>query len=281
MKIGGHISVSGGVLNAFERAESIGANCFQIFASSPRMWAVPDINEIKAKQFKQKLKSHRIIPSFIHLKYLINIASPNEEIARKSVETVKAEMRICSKLGLAGGMFHIGTTKGGDKQEGLGQVASQVKKILQQIPQDVLLLLENSASPKKIGSTLEEIAELLEEINNPQVSTCLDTAHAFAAGYDLHSEEGVMHFIDSIEKTIGLNRVTLFHINDSKSPLGSGRDWHENIGKGKIGINGIRALLTHPKLHNKPFITEVPGIHNNGPDKPNIALLRKLAGETV
>jgi len=278
MKIGAHISTSGGILKTFERAEEIGANCFQIFASSPRMWKVPKIDESTAKTFKEKLNEKEMSPSFIHLKYLINIASPNEETAKKSVTTTIEEMKVCSALGLTGGMFHIGTTKGEDRQEGIEKVVVATKEIVQNIPSDVLLLLENSASSSKIGSSLEEIALLLEKINHPNIAICLDTAHAFAAGYDLTTNEGVYAFVEQIHKTVGLEKVTLFHINDSKSDLNSGRDLHENIGKGKIGSIGLRALLTHPKLREKPFITEVPGMTDDGPDKPNLDILKKLAG---
>jgi deoxyribonuclease IV len=278
MKIGGHVSVSGGLLNAFERAQNIGANCFQIFVSSPRMWAVPKVDGATAKAFKEQLRVRDMNPSFVHIKYLVNIASPDNEVVKKSLDAVKQEMRLCSLLGLYGGMFHIGATKGGSNKDGILKVVEAVTEVMAEIPDNIFLLLENSASSKKIGSQLEEIAELLEKINHKRVAVCLDTAHAFAAGYDLRTEAGVDTFIDKVESCFGIEKVKLFHLNDSKSELGSGRDLHENIGDGKIGLAGFKALLNHKKTTQKAFIIETPGQDKSGPDRHNIEVLHNLVG---
>jgi deoxyribonuclease-4 len=277
MKIGAHVSASGGVNKAFERAKEIGANCFQIFVSSPRMWKVGEIEGKDCKLFKQNLKDYDMSPSFVHIKYLCNLSSPNPETIEKSVVALAAEFGLTGQLGLTGAMFHIGSLVGSDRARGIEKVVNGIKKVLDKTPEgNAKLLLENSASSNKIGAKFEEIAEIIQKVGSNRIGVCLDTAHAFVAGYELRDQPGVDAFVQEIENTFGLDRLCVIHANDSKADFGSSRDLHENIGKGKIGSAGFAALLNHPKLKKIPFILEVPGYDKNGPDKPNINALRKL-----
>lgn len=276
MKIGGHISTAGGVLKVFDRAQAIGANCFQIFTSSPRMWAVKDIEPEVSKKFRKQLDKQNFSPSFVHIKYLVNLSSPNPEVIKKSLITVKKELNIASQLGLAGAMFHIGSLKDSDRSQGVRLVVQGIKEILEDTACGAKLLLENAASSKKIGYSLSEIGNILDKINNPRLGVCLDTAHSFAAEHDLSKVEGVNKWAEDIEKYIGIENLQLIHLNDSKAEFGSGRDLHQNLTKGNIGETGIRAIINHPKLHNLPFILEVPGFDKKGPDKINIDIFKKL-----
>ena len=248
MKIGGHVSAAGGFLTVFDRAVAIGANCLQMFVSSPRVWKVGTVDSKTAQRFQEKLKTLDLAPSFVHIKYLVNLCSPNPETVIKSKQALAQELQVAAALGLAGGMFHIGALAGGERANGRAMVIQAIKDIMSQSSKNVLCILENSASLNKIGGTLEEVASMLEAINHPQVAACLDTAHAFAAGFDLRTEAGVEQFVTRIDATIGLEKVAVIHANDSKADLGSGRDLHENIGEGKIGLDGFKALLNHSKL---------------------------------
>lgn len=276
MKIGAHISASGGALKIFDRAQSIGANCFQIFASSPRMWRVNSADPQVAQKFKQKLKETEMNPSFIHIKYLVNLVSPKEETVTKSIQAVIDELKFASDLGLQGGMFHIGAHQGADPADAIDMLVQKSNQVLSQIPEDVYFILENSATSKKLGAKLEQIATIIEKLNHPQVRVCLDTAHAFESGYDLRTEENVNDYIEQVDKTIGLDLVALFHVNDSKTKLGSNNDRHENIGSGEIGLTGFKTLINHPKTKNKPFILEVPGENKSGPNRENIDIMKSL-----
>ncbi len=275
-KIGGHISSSGGVLKVFDRAKAIGANCFQIFISSPRMWKVNDIDPKIAKTFREQLQKNDMNPSYIHIKYLVNLVSPKKETIEKSIKCIIEELTVANKLGLRGGMFHIGAHQGKDRSEAIEMLVEKCNQVLTKIPKNILLLLENSATDKKLGALLEEIGIVLKKINHPQVKVCLDTAHAFSSGYDLRTKKGVNNFVNEIEQYIGIENLEVLHINDSKAGFDSNIDRHENIGEGTIGSQGLGYLINHPKLIDKPLILEVPGYNKTGPDKQNIDKLKKL-----
>ena len=269
-RIGGHVSCAGGLQNAITNTLAIGGNCLQIFAGSPRMWARSLYPEKEALSFKLLALSNNIHPIYIHALYLTNLASDNPEILAKSKVALIADMTNSAAIGSAGVVLHIGSHQGRGWDVSSTLVIESIREVLANTPTESILLLENSAGQQgKIGS-LPQLHDLLSTIHDPRLKVCLDTAHAFEAGYNFATPEGLEMWVKEIESTIGLAKVELLHLNDSKTPLGSGRDMHQNIGDGFIGEAGLRNLINHPKLSQLPLILEVPGLDGSGPDKANI-----------
>lgn len=249
MKIGAHVSIAGGFDKAEERAKVLGCNCLQIFSSSPRGWDLPNPNI----EYKFNLS-----PVYFHATYLINLANDGD-IGEKSKKLLIAELNLASKLGIKGSVVHVGS---GNVDTVL---FNNINEVLKNTPPETFFIIENSGN-KKIGQKMEEISKIIAAVNNPRVRVCLDTCHLFAAGIPFFE----------IDNLPFLNKIELIHVNDSRDPFGSGRDRHENIGRGKIGLEEFRKLVNSPKLRHLPFILEVPGLAGNGPDKENVQLLRSL-----
>lgn len=240
------------------------------------MWARSLYAPKVAKDFRLKLNDYDLKPIYIHALYLINLASDNPEMLAKSIAALTTDLINSAAIGSAGVVLHIGSHQGRGWDHDRAQVISSIQEVLDSTPPESILLLENSAGQQgKIGS-LPQLHDLLSTIHDPRLKVCLDTAHAFEAGYNLTTEEGLEMWITEIEKTIGLDKVELLHLNDSKTPLGSGRDNHQNIGDGFIGDEGLRNLINHPKLSFLPLILEVPGLDGSGPDKANLDRVKKL-----
>ncbi|EKD79907.1 MAG: hypothetical protein ACD_40C00267G0008 [uncultured bacterium] len=275
-RIGGHVSCSGGLQSAITNTLNIGGNCLQIFAGSPRMWARSPYPTKMAEDFRQQSTIHDLQPIYIHALYLTNLASDNPELLEKSKHALIMDMTNSAAIGSSGVVLHIGSHQGRGWEHDKVQVISSIQEVLDSTPSASILLLENSAGQQgKIGS-LSELHDLLSTIHDPRLRVCLDTAHAFEAGYNFTSPAGLEMWIKEITSTITLAKVELLHLNDSKTPLGSGRDNHQNIGEGFIGETGLRALINHPKLSHLPLILEVPGLEGLGPDQANIDKVKNL-----
>lgn len=279
-RIGGHVSSSGGLNNAITNTLAIGGNTMQIFAGSPRMWARSLYPQDLALSFKLLAKSNDLNPVYIHALYLTNLASDNPEMLAKSIAALTTDMTNSAAIGGSGVVLHIGSHQGRGWEHDKIQVIAAIKEVLDHTPKESILLLENSAGQQgKIGS-LPELADILSPLSSllesNRLKVCLDTAHAFEAGYNFTTPEGIEMWIAEIESTIGIDKVELFHLNDSKTPLGSGRDNHQNIGDGFIGEEGLKNLINHPKFAHLPLILEVPGLEGLGPDKSNIDRVKKL-----
>lgn len=274
-RVGGHVSSGGGINNAVKNTLDIGGNCMQIFAGSPRMWARSLYPAKVAADFKKLVLENDLNPIFIHALYLTNLASDNPELLEKSKQALITDLTNSSAIGAAGVVLHIGSHMGRGWNADKAQVIRVIGEILDETPTDSTLLLENSAGQKgKIGS-FQELADILAEIDSPRLKVCLDTAHAFEAGYNLPAEAGLEMWINDIEKYIG-DKLELLHLNDSKTPLGSGRDMHANIGEGLVGTVGLTRVINHPKLSHLPLILEVPGQDKSGPDRENIARVQAM-----
>lgn len=240
------------------------------------MWARSLYAPKVAKDFCLKLNDYDLKPIYIHALYLTNLASDNPEILAKSIAALTTDMINSAAIGSAGVVLHIGSHQGRGWDASSTLVIESIREVLANTPTESILLLENSAGQQgKIGSLLE-LHDLLSTIYDPRLRVCLDTAHAFEAGYNLTTSEGLEMWVSEIEKTITLDKIELLHLNDSKTPLGSGRDMHQNIGDGFIGEAGLRNLINHPKLSQLPLILEVPGLDGSGPDKANIDRVEKL-----
>jgi deoxyribonuclease-4 len=259
LKIGFHISIHGSIDKAVDRAFNLGCNTFQIFTRNPRQWKSPKLSSESCKAFSNKIKNQGMIPVFAHMPYLPNLASPKDEVYKKSVKTLSSELERCKQLGIPYLVTHLGSHLGAGKQRGFTRLINGINQALKVTSGDVMLLLENTAGTRNsMGSHLPEIKQLIEKISNTErVGVCFDTSHAFAAGYDLRTEEKVELTVEEIEEVIGFDRLKLIHLNDSKGDYNSHIDRHEHIGMGKIGEEGFRSILAS-RLSKLPLIMETP-----------------------
>jgi deoxyribonuclease-4 len=289
LRIGIHASIAGSYLNALEAARKLGCNALQIFSSSPRMWqgGSARIPEVDAAAFRARRAELGLGPLTIHANYLINLAAAQPMLRTRSIQAFHDELVRGLALGADFLVVHPGSRGEATPEQAVRTVIESVKQGSKRASLGNLrILIENTAGMGvAVGSRLEEVAEILTGLKDVPVSACLDTAHLFAAGYDIKTDTGLTSTIDVIDTTIGLDRVPVFHANDSKIPLGGRVDRHENIGEGKIGAEAFRRILTHPKLGasapegltGRAFVLETP-IDNPGDDRRNVAKLWELAG---
>lgn len=256
-RIGVHTSIVGGIHLSMERAKKLGCNTVQIFSHSPRSWFVRRIGEGEIQEFKRLRFLYDITPVYVHTSYLINLASSNKEVAEKSVEMLSLEMEIADLLGADYVVLHPGTASDSE-EEGLRRLIKRLKAALKGRYR-TRLLLENTAGEKgDLTSRINQLAWIINSVDSNLIGgICIDTCHAFQAGYDISNEKGVTEFIEEIKKEIGVEGIKLLHLNDSKKALGSGVDRHEHIGYGSIGRKGFKALLSN-KILNVPLILETP-----------------------
>lgn len=283
-KIGAHQSVAGGHFKAIQSVADKGGNCLQIFSSSPRVWQDAFLTEEQLNLFKQKKQEYNIDPIYFHARYLINLADSGF-IGTQSIDTLVHELSLADQMQVKGSVIHTGSFKGVElkvdnylqyrgKQD-YHTLIQNIKSALSNTPDSTFVILEN-AGTRKIGKTMDQLSQILEDVNDDRVRICLDTCHLHAAGYDLTSNETFETFLDNLQNLIGLEKIELIHLNDSKDPFGSLRDRHENIGEGNVGIDVFKNLLNHPKTKHLPFIIETPGFDDKGPDKKNIDILKSL-----
>ncbi len=278
--IGAHQSTSGGYHKAVESVGKIGGNCLQIFSTSPRGWRSAKISDEDIELFKKKKEELGIDPIYFHASYLINLAGSPEN-QEKSKDSLISEMNTASRVGVKGSIIHIGSFKDKDENQGLfdqekyKNLLGNINEILEKTPEETLFIIENMGT-RKIGRTMEEIGFLVNELDNSRVRVCLDTCHLHVAGFDLSTDKKLSEFLNKFDKLVGLDKLEVIHLNDSRDELGSLRDRHENIGDGFVGGGVFRSLLNHSKTKNIPFILETPGIDGGGPDKENIDRVKKM-----
>ena len=277
MLIGAHVSAAGGSYKAIARAEEIGAECFQIFASSPRMWSAKPIVDAVAEKYQAEMKRAEMGPTVLHGKYLVALGSADPELVAKSEVALQADVAAANKLGALGVIFHPASHRGQGFDAVIDQFAGSLRKILDNEPGDSLLMLETSAGAgDHIGSSFTELGTLIKAIGNDRVAVCLDTQHVWAAGYDIASTDTLNAAIDEFDREIGLDLLQSVHANDSMRELGSSVDRHDNIGDGHIGAKGFATLLSHEAFKDVPFYLEVPGTNKSGPDRPNVDALKRI-----
>jgi len=282
-KLGAHLSIAGGYDKALDRINDIGGNCLQIFSTSPRSWGFANCNNDQIKTFKEKKEKLKIEPVYFHASYLINLAD-KVRIGELSKNFLIHEMKLASRLGVKGTIVHLGSFKkdmrkdmpipypGFDTYEYL---TIQIIDVLYGTPKDTLFIIENAGN-NKIGKQLDEIAVIVGRVNDPRLKVCLDVCHLYSAGYNFSTIKQFNNFLLAFDTLIGLDRLEVIHANDSKDPFNSGRDRHENIGQGTVPIETFRLLMTHPKTKHLPLIIETPGFKDEGPDKKNLDILKKL-----
>jgi deoxyribonuclease IV len=281
MKIGAHVSTAGGPATCFDRAEAIGAEAAQIFLTPPQQWRSSKVEPEQAEAFKARAATSSCGPVFVHGIYLVNLATADQTMLTRSTSSLKSALTSCSALGIKGVIFHIGSHKGQGLDAVFDQICKATSEVLEATPDDVLFILENSAGAGgNIGSKFEDLGRIISGVGSDRVKVCLDTQHSFAAGYDLSSAEGLEMAMTEFEQEVGFDNLVAVHANDSKVELGAGRDRHENIGEGHIGVDGFRRMLHHRAFVDVPFLLEVPGFGEaKGPDQPNVDLLKKLRDE--
>jgi deoxyribonuclease-4 len=289
VRIGIHTSIAGSYLNALESAKKLGANALQIFSASPRMWqgATVRIPESDAKAFRARREELALGPLVIHANYLVNLAATQPMLWTRSIQAFHEELVRGVVLGADYLVVHPGSRGEGTVESAIARIIESVKQAVRSVPLGKMrILIENTAGMgMAMGARLEELGAILRGLNALPVGACLDTAHLYAAGYDIKSEAGLEQTLDAIDRTIGLENVPVIHVNDSKIALGGRVDRHENIGEGKIGADAFGRILKHPRFGTLPpeglvgraFVLETP-IEEPGDDRRNVAKLWELAG---
>jgi deoxyribonuclease-4 len=260
MRIGAHTSVAGGVDNAVSEQIEIEGNCGQIFTHSPQVWQDPDIDDGERERFRELAAENDVGPWVIHSAYLVNLATPKDDLRAKSIESMQREVEAASDLGIEYVNVHPGAHTGAGVEAGLDNAASALDEL--DVPKDVTVLIESDpGSGTKLGDQFEHLAAILDRADR-DLSVCLDTAHTFAAGYDLSSPDAVDEAVAEFDEVVGLESLECVHLNDSKHACGTNKDEHAHLGEGEIGEAGIRAIVSHPELRDLPFVLETP--HEDG-----------------
>ncbi len=282
-RIGVHLGTAGGASNAVLKAQEIGANTFQIFSSSPRMWRAPKVDPKQCERMRELRAEHNIGPLVIHTSYLVNVCSQSQEVRDKSVVAFRGEMERALALGAEYLVLHPGSWKGMSRDEGLKLSAESIEKAIDGLPWQgttFSILIENTAGAEcSLGGSLDQVAELVALLrNHAPVAVCLDTCHTHVAGYDIVSEQGYEDTMIQIESTVGFDAVRVWHCNDAKAARGSKLDRHEHIGQGTIGNEPFRRLLNEPRFAHAAFIAETP-VDESGDEEQNVRMLKSLAGQ--
>lgn len=265
---------------AIGRAVDIGANCIQIFAGAPQRWAEARFPDKDVAAFRHLSQEQDVQPAFIHSAYLINLASTDDALREKSIRALVSALSWAEKLGVAGVITHMGSSREADPLQAEELVCQSLGQVLAGAPTGAALLLETCAGQgNTIGRRFEQLGSLVRKLDyDPRLRICLDTAHVFEAGYDIRTEQGLETTLEEFDRSVSLERLSAIHVNDSKSALGSNVDRHENLGQGLIGEDAFTRVLRHPSLRHLPFLLEVPGFAGQGPDRPNMEMLRRMAG---
>ena len=259
MKFGAHVSIAGGIDRAPKRANDLGCECFQIFSRSPRGGKPPELKDGLVESFLNECGKYDITEYYIHTPYYINLCSEKEELRDSSIAIIKEELERGSTLGVKYIMTHLGSSKGFNRKQAVNMIIEGLKKIIDNTNFSTKLLLENTAGQgATMGDSFEELSEILDGVKGSEIAICIDTAHLFASGYDIRTEEKFKETFGKLSETIGVENIKLFHGNDSKVGLGERKDRHEHIGKGEIGIEGFKNIIKYPSLKNINMIVETP-----------------------
>lgn len=275
MRLGVHVRVRFGYAAAIEYAKRVKCTAIQIFSSNPRSYRTSPVNKPALEAFKSARTEAGIDPCVIHTPYLINLASDDPKISVGSLGLLKNDLQAADAGGIRYVNTHLGSYGKGERNAGFVSACRLLEQALADIAPGVYVVLENSAGAGALcGGSLEELGRFVKALDHPQLGVCLDTAHAWAAGYEINSQRGVDDFVYQAAEHIGLDRVHLFHFNDTEVPLGGNRDRHHHIGEGLIGFDGFRALAARPELRSKTAILETPGEEED--DLRNMETIRAI-----
>lgn len=272
VKLGAHQSIAGGYTEALKRVVKIGGNCLQIFSGSPRGWNFAKAQDSEIKDFLRFKSELLVDPVYFHASYLINLADSGS-IGHLSKQSLIAELELAPKIGVKGTIVHLGSYKTNDPKLNYSKLLKNISFVIEKSPKLALFIIENAGN-RKIGQTLEEISRIIKDLNDNRVRLCLDTCHLFSNGYRFETENELSVFLGKLSELDLLDKLELWHVNDSRDPFNSVKDRHANIGQGSIGENEFKTLLNHSKMKNYPFIIETPGFKDEGPDKRNLDILK-------
>lgn len=280
MRVGCHVSISGSIDRAVDNAVERDCSAFQIFTRNPRGWYAKDLTEKNISDFKEKLKKSKIdrMATCAHMPYLPNLATPKEDGFEKSVRTIISETKRCGQLGIPYLVTHLGSHLGTGEENGIKRLIKGLEEAAK-VENDVMILLENTAGQKNsVGSKFEQLAEIFNQLKpSKKFGVCLDTCHAFVAGYDLRTEKEVSKTFAEFDKTVGIKHLKILHLNDAKGDIGCNLDRHYHIGLGNIGEKGMTSIIKTANSNEIPIILETP-IDDTRDDFANIKKVMKLAG---
>ena len=276
MHLGAHVSVSGGIHTAIDRIEEMGGEAVQVFTQSPRTWRPTNHDPANLERFKERRTEAGITHVVCHALYLVNLASPDDEIYEKSVAALQNTVDVACAIDADAVVFHVGSHLGAGFEAGLERVVPALAEALERCSDTTWLLMENSAGAGgTIGRSIDELAAIYDRLDrHPRLGVCLDSCHLYVSGYDVTDRPALDAVLEELDQKVGLDRLRALHVNDSKAPLGSNRDRHDNIGEGLLGEQ-LGVFLGHPKLQELPALLEVPG-KGHGPDADEVRKLKEL-----
>ena len=274
MLFGAHCS--GGIKKALDKGEAMGAEAVQLFVQSPRTWRFPDHDPKDLERFRER-RAELDLAALVHGLYLVNLAAPDDEIYRKSVDTMRSTVDAACALDADAVVFHVGSHLGAGFETGLERAVPAIEQVLERCSERTWLLMENSAGAGgTIGRSVDELAILFDALGrHERLGICLDSCHLYVSGVDVTDEQVWDGLLSEVDERIGLDRLRVLHANDAKAPLGSNRDRHDNIGDGLMG-EGIGVFVAHPKVQGLPVVLEVPGADGHGPNAEEIQKLRDI-----
>lgn len=282
MLIGGHVSTAGGLATAVERGIDRDCDSIQIFHQSPRAWRPTAHGAEELARFSEAMASSRLAAVVIHAIYLINCASREREIRRKSLASLKHALRLGEAIGATGVVLHPGARKGEPHEPAMARSAAAVREALEDSERCPLLLENTAGAQGLLGRNFAELAELIELAGGgDRLGACLDCCHLFASGYEIRAPSDLGAVLEDFDARLGIERLGCVHVNDSKVPLGANRDRHANLGEGELGERGIRTFLSEPRFEGLPALLEVPGPDGHGPDREQIAIAHRLRGRGI
>jgi len=277
MHLGAHVSSSGGIHTAIDRIEAMGGDAVQLFTQSPRTWRPTNHDPENLDRFRTRRDEASIQDVVCHALYLLNLASPKDDFYEKSVNALGNTIDVACAIGADAVVFHVGSHQGAGFDAGLERVLPALRVALERCSGPTWLLMENTAGTgDTIGRSIDELATIVDRLDrHPKLGICLDSCHLYATGYDVTDRDALDRLIDDVNEQIGLDRLRALHANDSKAPLGSNRDRHDNIGDGLMGEQ-LGVFLSHPQLQGLPTVLEVPGKNGQGPDADEVRKLKEL-----
>jgi deoxyribonuclease IV len=277
MKLGAHIGISGGLPKAADQAHLVGCEALQVFTSNPKGWNFNVRSDDEIESFKNKIKEYKIDYVVGHSIYLINIASPNPYIYTNSINSLISGLVMAEKASFNGVVTHIGSHTGSGFEAGMQQILNALEQVLNTTRGAVPILLETDAgSGHRIGCKFSDIGQIIKSLNSDSIQVCLDTCHSFVSGYEMRTEKGLERTLDEFDKEIGLEKLALIHLNDSKGGLGSNLDRHEIIGEGFLGLETFEMIVNHPKLKHLPGVIETPDTKSLADEDISLKRLKEL-----
>jgi deoxyribonuclease-4 len=277
VKIGAHLSASGGIHKAVDRAEAVGADSLQVFTQSPRTWRPTNHEQASFDRFRERRGEVGLDGVLCHALYLCNLAAPNDDVYAKSIAALRNTMEVARGIGADAVVFHVGSHLGSGFEAGLERVLPAMEQVLELASDKTWLLMENSAGAGgTIGRSIDELATIHERLDrHPQLGICLDSCHLYVSGVDVTDAAALDALLDEVDASIGLDRLRALHVNDAAAPLGSNRDRHANIAEGVLGEK-LGVFLGNARLQGLPAVLETAGPDNHGPDANEVRKAKEM-----